>query len=127
VKRRRSTFKRNGNGTGSASNYGRTVRQLAAEGLSGDVIAARLGVNMNTLRAQHALHLKAGRDCKAAEKAEAEVAELSKSEQARVNAIKQTFNSHWYTKEKGNLLFGGTHSLEEALEWSKRNGGGHWK
>ena len=103
------------------------VHQLAAEGFSGDVIAARLGVNMNTLRAQHALHLKAGRDAKAKEKAEAEAAALTRSEQARLDAIKGTFDSHWYSKETGNIIFGGTHTVEEALAWCEEHNPGPCK
>jgi hypothetical protein len=103
------------------------VKQLAAEGFSGDVIAARLGVNMNTLRAQHALHLKAGRDAKAEKKAEAEAAALSKSERARLYAIKQSFESDWYSPEHGNLIFGGTHSVEEALAWCEEHNPGPCK
>jgi hypothetical protein len=96
------------------------VKNLAAEGFSGDVIAARLGVNKNYLRAEYALDLHAGRQIKAAKKAAAGA--LSKKERQRLDCIKASFESHWYTKEHGNILFGGTHSVKEALEWCKRYG-----
>jgi len=98
------------------------VEQLATEGFSGDVIAARLGVNKNTLRARHALRLKAGRDAKVEKRAAAEA--VTKSERARLHAIKQSFDSHWYDPELGNLIFGGTHSVEEALAWCREQDGG---
>jgi hypothetical protein len=41
-----------------------TLERLAAEGRSGDVIAATLGINKNRLRAEHALDLQAGRETK---------------------------------------------------------------
>ena len=96
------------------------VKNLAAEGFNLDVIAARLGVNKNYLRAEHALDLHAGRQIKAAKKAAAGA--LSKKERQRLDCIKASFESHWYTKEHGNILFGGTHSVEEALEWCRRYG-----
>jgi hypothetical protein len=101
------------------------VEQLATDGFSADVIAARLNMNKNTLRARHALQLKAGRDAKLEKRAEAEAAELRKSERARLYAIKQSFESDWYSPEHGNPLFGDTHSVEEALAWCiEQDGGG---
>jgi len=96
------------------------VKKLAAEGLSGDVIAARLGVNKNYLRAEYALDLHAGRQIKAAKKTAAGA--LSKKERQRLDCIKVSFESDWYDPESGNLIFWGTHSVEEALEWCKRHG-----
>jgi len=98
------------------------VEQLATEGISGDVIAARLGVNKNTLRARHALRLKAGRDAKIEKRAAAEA--VTRSERARLHAIKGTFDSHWYHPKHGNLIFGGTHSVEEALAWCEEHNPG---
>ena len=63
------------------SNRRRIVKTLAAKGLSGDVIAARLGVNKNFLRAEYALDLHAGREIKEAKEAAASAAALSKKEQ----------------------------------------------
>jgi len=59
-----------------------------------------------------------------AEKAEAEASELRKSERARLYAIKQSFESDWYDPELGNLIFGGTHSVAEALAWCREQDGG---
>ena len=104
----------------------RIVQALARDGYSGDVIAASLGINKNHLRSAHALDLHAGREIRAAEEA-AEAAEaLSKKEQARLECIKASFDSHWYDPEYGNLLFGDTHTVEEALAWSKKNFGDRW-
>src|SRR5262249_897570 len=75
-------------------------------------------------RASHALALHDGRKVRAAEKAAAEAAELSKSERARLHAIKQSFESDWYDPEVGNLIFGGTHSVAEALAWCREQDGG---
>ena len=102
------------------------VKKLAAQGFNGDVIAARLGVNKNKLRAEHALDLDAGRRAKAAEKAASAAAALSKNEQARLDCIQASFDSHWYDPKHGNLLFGDTHSVEEALAWCRRNFGDKW-
>ena len=56
----------------------RVVKDLAAQGFSGDVIAAKLQLNKNHLRAEHALDLHEGREIKQAEKAAAEAAEHRK-------------------------------------------------
>jgi hypothetical protein len=101
------------------------VQQLASEGFNQDVIAARLRMNKNSLRAEHALHLKAGRDAKAEARARAEAAELTRPERARLYAVRQTFNSPWYSKETGNIIFGGTHSVEEAIAWCEQMAPGH--
>jgi hypothetical protein len=104
-------------GSRPTSDQGRMVTRLAHEGHSTDVIAARLGVNMNTLRAQHALHLKAGRDAKAAEKAAAEAAELGKRERERLEHIEKSFASDWNDPVHGNLFYNGARSVAEALAW----------
>lgn len=100
-----------------SSNRRRMVKTLAAKGLSGDVIAARLGVNKNFLRAEHALDLHAGREIKKAKEAAASAAALSKKEQELLDRIKSSFDSHWYSKEHGNYLYGGAHTIEEAIAW----------
>jgi hypothetical protein len=103
-------------------NRGQVVRQLASEGCSGDVIAAKLRLNKNHLRAEHALDLQAGREIKWAEKAAAE--ELSKKDKERIAAVTAAWNSDWYDPERGEcLLFPDCKSLEEALAQSKK----HWK
>jgi hypothetical protein len=99
------------------------VKKLAAMGLSGDVIAAHVGLNKNTLRARHALDLHAGREIKKAKKEAAAAAALSKEDQKLLDCIKKSFASHWYDPELGNLIFGDTHSVAEAWEWCKRNRG----
>jgi len=119
--------KTNGKRTGTdrrSSRIHRRVKEMAAQGLVEDQIALRLGSDKNQLRRRYIDSIKAGRDAKAAEKAEAEAAELSKSEQARLDAIKKSFDSCWYSKETGNLIFGCTHSVEEALEWCEQTHGG---
>jgi DNA-binding transcriptional MerR regulator len=76
----------------------RTVRTLAAQGFSLDVIAAKLGLNKNHLRAEHALDLHAGREIKAAEKerAEANAVVLTKDEEQLLSAIRSSFaNGYW--------------------------------
>ena len=105
-------------------NRGREVVKLAAEGFSGDVIAAKLQLNKNHLRAEHALDLQAGREIKQAEKAAAEAAELSKKDKERIKIVTDAWNSDWYDPELGEcLLFPDCKSLEEALAQSKK----HWK
>jgi hypothetical protein len=105
-----------------SSNPGHIVRQLASEGISGDVIAAKLGVNKNTLRAEHALDLHAGRKIKAAEKAAA--GEMSKEEKHLREVIARAFASHWQTPE-GNLLFEGRDE-EEAYQLAIQHPGNRW-
>jgi hypothetical protein len=103
-------------------NRGQMVRDLAAAGDSGDVIAAKLQLNKNRLRAEHALELHAGRKFKQAERAAAEA--LSRKDRERIEAITRAWHSDWYDPEIGEcLLFPDCKSLEEALEQSKK----HWK
>ena len=103
-------------------NRGLVVTQLAAAGDSGDVIAAKLRLTKNDLRAEHALDLQAGREIKWAEKAAAE--ELSKKDKERIAAVTAAWNSDWFDPEIGEcILFPDCKSLEEALEQSKK----HWK
>jgi hypothetical protein len=102
------------------------VKQLAAEGFSGDVIAAHVGLNKNRLRAEHALDLHAGREIKDAEKAAA--AELTKEEYHALDAMMLSFASHWFSPEHGNLLFEGTNgkgarSVDDAFAAWKASGG----
>src|SRR5215510_201193 len=102
-------------------NRRRVVKTLAAQGFSGDVIAAKLRLNKNHLRAEHALDLHAGREIKRAEKAAAKAAELSRKERERIEIITAAWNSDWYDTELGEcLLFPDCKTLEEALEQSKK-------
>ena len=104
------------------SNRGQVVKDLAAQGLSGDVIAAKMRINKNRLRAAHALDLHAGRQVKQAAKAAAEA--VSCKDRERIEAITRAWHSDWYDPEIGEcLLFPDCKSLEEALEQSKK----HWK
>src|SRR5215510_5709507 len=99
----------------------RVVKKLAAQGFSGDVIAAKLGLEKNHLRAEHALDLHAGREIKWAERAAARAAELSRKERERIEIITAAWNSDWYDAELGEcLLFPDCKTLEEALEQSKK-------
>jgi transposase len=107
-------------GAKSRSKRRHVVKTLAAMGNNFDVIAARIGVNENTLRARHALELKAGRDARKAKKQRAAATALSKEEQRHLDLVRRSFDSHWYDAELGNLLFGGAHSVEEALRWCGR-------
>ena len=84
-----------------------------------DVIAARIGVNKNTLRARHALELKPD-VMRKTKKQRAAATALSKEEQRHLHLVRRSFDSHWYDAELGNLLFGGAHSVEEALRWCGR-------
>jgi hypothetical protein len=124
IKSRYKSCMRTGSRTGAKppSKRRNVITTLAALGLNGDVIAQRLGVNKNTLRAKHALELKAGREARRAEKERAAAAQLSKKERERLDCIKSSFNSHWYTKENGNDLYGGAQTIAEALEWCERFG-----
>jgi DNA-binding CsgD family transcriptional regulator len=114
---------RTGSRTGAKSPNKRRhiVTTLTAQGLNGDVIAARLGVNKNTLRAKHALELHAGRQIKRAKKQRAAATQLSKKERELLAIIKASFASHWFDAEFGNLLFGGARTVQEALRWCKGN------
>ena len=128
--RRRKTNKTNGTRTGlnRGSSIDRRLQAMAAAGLVEDQIALRIGGDKNQLRRKYIDAIKAGRNAKVQEKAAAEAAELTKSERARLYAIKQSFDSHWYSKETGNIIFGGTHSVEEALAWCcEQDGGGPCK
>jgi len=74
------------------------VRTLAAKGLSGDVIAARLGANKNFLRAEYALDLHAGREIKWADKAAADAAELPRFIRVFSRAIyRATSKNFWFS------------------------------
>jgi hypothetical protein len=117
--------KRKTNGSRADLNPGssrihRRVKAMAAAGLVEDQIALRIGGDKNQLRRKYIDSIKQGR----AAKQEAEAAELTRSERARLDAIKQSFDSDWYHPKLGNLLFGCTHSVEEALAWCERTAPG---
>jgi hypothetical protein len=93
------------------------VKELAAAGLSGDVIAAALAIGKNRLRAEHALDLHTGRTAKIEAAKAAAAAAPNKEEAERIERIKRAFQSHWYDPVHGNDLYGGAHTVEEALAW----------
>src|SRR5262245_45084284 len=108
----------------AASALHRRIKAMAAQGLVEDQIVARIGGDKNQLRRRYIDAVKEGRAKKRDAQAEAEAAELNKSKRARLHAIKQSFESEFYDPEFGNLLFGGTHSVEEALAWCREQDGG---
>ena len=88
------------------------------------MIAAKLRLNKNHLRAEHALDLHEGREIKQAENAAAEAAELSRKDKERIEIVTAAWNSDWYDPEIGEcLLFPDCKTLEEALAQSKK----HWR
>jgi hypothetical protein len=93
------------------------VKELAAAGLSGDVIAAALAIGKNRLRAEHALDLHSGRTAKNEAAKAAAATALSKEDAERLARIERSFKSHWYDPVHGNDLYGGAHTVEEALAW----------
>jgi hypothetical protein len=93
------------------------VTTLTEMGLNGDVVAAKLRMNKNTLRAKHALELQRGREARRAKKEAAAAAALSKEEREKIRVIEMALNSHWTTPEHGCLLYGGARTVAEALEW----------
>ena len=100
---------------------------MAASGLVEDQIALRLGgMDKNRLRRKYIESIKEGRAVAAAQEVEAKAAELTRKERERLACIEGSFNSHWYSPERGNVLFGDTHSVEEALAWCRRNFGDRW-
>jgi hypothetical protein len=104
------------------------VRTLAAQGLSGDVIAATIGLNKNSLRATHALDLRAGRETRAAEQEAADAAAITKEEYHFLNAATSSFKSGWFDERLGNFLFEGlsghgAKNVDDAFAAWKRDGG----
>ena len=99
----------------------RTVKALAAQGVSADAIAQVVGVSRNSLRHHHAIDLHNGREIKRAERA-AE-AEIDRRERERIEIVTRVWHSHWYSHELGyHLLYPDCKTLEEALAQSKK----HW-
>ena len=92
------------------------VRQMASQGLSGDVIAAKVGLNKNRLRATHAIDLHEGREAKRAERKAAEA--ISRKERERIEIITNAWNSEWR-----EAVFHDCKTLEEALAQSAK----HWR
>jgi hypothetical protein len=103
------------------------VKNLASQGLNADVIAAKVGLNKNTLRAEHALDLHAGREIRAAEQA-AEVV-ITKEEYYFLDAASLSFSEPgWFEPDCGNLLFLGPNgeaarNLADAFAGWKAEGG----
>src|SRR5437764_1501615 len=71
------------------------VRRLKAEGYSGDEIAQLIGLNKNSLRAQHALDLREGRELARAEADAAEGEKLTVEEETKKRAMLAGFGTHW--------------------------------
>ena len=115
-RRRKTNGKRTGANPGS-SHIHRRVKEMASAGLVEDQIALRVGggIDKNQLRRRYIDSIKQGRAKKQEARAEAEAAESSKQEQ--LERIKASFASHWYDLQCGNLLYGGAHTVEEALAW----------
>jgi hypothetical protein len=116
------TRKRKTNSTRTQANPGssrihRRVKAMAAAGLVEDQIALRIGGDKNQLRRRYIDSIKKGRAAKQEAQAAAESAELSKQQREERALIERSFASHWYDPELGNLIFGDTHTVEEAIEW----------
>jgi hypothetical protein len=94
---------------------GQVVKSLAANGCSGDVIAAKLRLGKDYLRREHALDMAAGREIKRAEREAAKA--VTRKERERIEIITATWNSDWR-----EAVFSDCKTLEEALEQSKE----HW-
>jgi hypothetical protein len=106
------------------------VLALARQGLSGDVIAATVGVNKNFLRSEHALDLHEGKKIRAAEQAaaDAEAVKITPEEFHFLDAASASFASHWFDPQFGNALFFGTDgkgakNIDDAFAAWKREGG----
>jgi hypothetical protein len=106
----------------------RRVKQLAAAGLVEDQIVLRVGggIDKNQLRRRYIDSIKEGRAAAQEAQAAAEAAEMSKRERALRELIERTFKSRWYTKEHGNLLFDGAHTVDEAVALVRSYEGNTW-
>jgi hypothetical protein len=94
---------------------------MAAAGLVEDQIALRLGgIDKNKLRRRHIEALKQGRASAAAQRAQEAAEQPTRQEREQLERIKRSFDSHWYDPVHGNDIYGNTHSVEAALEWSRR-------
>ena len=107
-----------------ASTLHRRIKAMAAQGLVEDQIVARIGGDKNQLRRRYIDAVKAGRAKKRDAQAAAEAAELDKAERARLHSIIESFKSNFYSPEHGNLLFGGTRTVAEAVAWCREQDGG---
>jgi hypothetical protein len=96
------------------------IKELAAAGLSGDVIAATLKLGQNRLRREHALALHSGRTAKNEAAKAAAAAALNKEEAEQLERIKKAFASHWYSEEFGCDLYGGARTIAEAQAWCRQ-------
>jgi hypothetical protein len=122
----RTRAKRSLNRPRSADDRGQTVTRLTAQGRSGDVIAALLGVNKNVLRARHALELERGRQIA---KAEAEIAMLEdEGLNVQEAQMKEAFFAGFGTqfeKPDGRNLLQQNETLAETkkkwAEWLRRH------
>jgi hypothetical protein len=115
----RARAKRSLNRPRSTNDRGQTVRRLAAEGHSGDVISALMQVNKNTLRAKHALDLERGRQIAQAEAETAEIEKLSAKEEEMRRAMFAGFGTHWENPDGTNVLQDGRTLAETEKLWSE--------
>jgi hypothetical protein len=81
---------------------------LTAAGLNADALAQVVGVNKNTLRAEHALALASGRASLKKRKEEEAASALTREEQHAANAILMAFSATKWNVNGRNLLFRGT-------------------
>jgi hypothetical protein len=106
---------------GGSSPLHRKVKRMAAAGLVEDQIALRLGgLDKNQLRRRHIEALKQGRASRDAQKAQEAAEQPSREERERLERIELAFQSDWYSPDHGCDLYGGAHTVEEALEWCRR-------
>ena len=123
-RKRRTGFKRQVKRSRSADDRGQTVTRLAAEGRSGDVIAALTRLNKNTLRAKHALELERGRRIAKAE-AEIAMAEDEKRLSVQEAEMKAAFfagyydGSEWVMPDGRNILQQDRTLAESKQAWAE--------
>jgi hypothetical protein len=100
----------------------RRVKEMAAAGLVEDQIVLRVGggIDKNQLRRRYIDSIKEGRVAAKEAQAAAEAEALSKQERERLEHIERSFASDWYDPQLGNLLYGGAHSVEEAIAWCEQ-------
>jgi hypothetical protein len=125
--KKRSKFRR-GNGARPPRQRRDIVRTLAAQGASGDYIAATIGIGKNCLRSEHALDLHAGRESRKAEREAADASAISKEEYFFLRAAQQSFESEWFDPKHGNTLFfgmdgRGARNIDDAFAYWKSQGG----
>jgi hypothetical protein len=112
----------------SADDRRRTVRRLTAQGYSGDIVAALVGLNKNRLRSTHALDLEAGREIARANAEAAENEKLSAKEEEMRRCFFAGFGTYWENEDGTNDLQQGRTLAEckqDWAEWLRRHRGGN--